>query len=141
MKIELAETADLACVQSFYLRAGYSGGASPGDTVLMARTDQSIVAAVRLCAEDNTLVLRGMYVAVEMQGLGIGTRLLEATSAAVGSRECWCIPYNHLMDFYSRIGFRVCESEAIPLFLAERWKRYTASGRDVVVMKRPMSGD
>ena len=136
-KIELAGNADLAFVQSFYLSVGYGGGASPGDRVLVAREDQTIVAAVRLCAEDDTLVLRGMYVAEERRGQGIGTRLLEATSAAIGSSECWCIPYHHLTDFYSRIGFRVCEREAIPLFLAERWRRYTASERDVVIMKRP----
>lgn len=135
-QIEMAETADRARVQSFYLTVGYGVEITPNDRVLVARTGQSIVAAVRLCAEGGTLVLRGMYVAEERRGLGIGTRLLESSSGVIGSSECWCVPYTHLTDFYSRIGFRVCEGEGIPPFLAERWDRYSASGRKVVVMKR-----
>ncbi len=136
-RIEIAETADLARVQSFYLSIGYGGGIHPSDRLLVSSADKSIVAAVRLCTECGTLVLRGMYVAEERRGLGIGSRLLESTSAVIGSSECWCIPYAHLTNFYSRIGFRVCEGKASPQFLAERWERYTARGKMVVVMKRP----
>lgn len=135
-QIEFAETSDVAGVQSFYLSVEYDGGVQPGDRMLVARTVHSIVGAVRLCLEHDTLVLRGMYVAEERRGLGIGTGLLDKTSASIGSSECWCIPYTRLTDFYSRIGFRVCEEGAIPPFLVERWERYTAGGKQVVVMKR-----
>ena len=136
-QIEWVETADLACVQSFYASVGYGGGAHPGDRLLVSREGQSIVAAARLCTEDGTLVLRGMYVAEGRRGQGIGSRLLESISEAIGSSECWCIPYTHLTGFYSRIGFQVCEGETIPPFLAERWERYTGNGQKVVIMKRP----
>ena len=104
-RIELAETADLARVQSFYLSVGYGGGIHPSDRLLVSSADKLIVAVVRLCTECGTLVLRGMYVAEDRRGLGIGSRLLESTSAIIGSSECWCIPYAHLTNFYSRIGF------------------------------------
>jgi GNAT superfamily N-acetyltransferase len=103
----------------------------------VARVDQTIVAAVRLCAEGGALVLRGMYVADDRRGQGIGTRLLDSIPAVIGSSDCWCIPYAHLTNFYSRIGFRVHEGEDIPPFLAERQGRYTAGGKKVVVMKMP----
>jgi predicted N-acetyltransferase YhbS len=77
-----------------------------------------------------------MYVAEGRRGQGIGSRLLESISGAIGSSGCWCIPYSHLTEFYSRIGFYVCDEEAIPPFLVERWERYTGSGQKVVIMKR-----
>lgn len=136
-QIEFAETSDAAGVQSFYLSVEYDVGVQPDDRLLVARVDRKIVGAVRLCVEHGSLVLRGMYVAEERLGLGIGTGLLDSTSAAIGSSECWCIPYTRLTNFYSRIGFRVCGEGAIPLFLTERRERYMAGGKDVVVMKRP----
>lgn len=135
-QIELAETADLARVQSFYLSVGYGGGIHPSDRLLVSSTNKLIVAAVRLCTECGTLVLRGMYVAEERRGLGIGSRLLESASGLIGKSECWCLPYAHLTSFYSRIGFHVCEGKTIPPFLAARWERYTTGGKKVVVMKR-----
>lgn len=138
-QIEWFETADRARVESFYLTVGYGVEVTPGDRLLVARSGQSMVAAVRLCAESGTLVLRGMYVAEERRGLGIGSGLLEFSSGVIGSSECWCVPYSHLKDFYSRIGFRECERETTPPFLVERWDRYTASGKRVVVMRKPKS--
>lgn len=137
-KLEIAITSDLAGVESFYREVGYGGGAHPGDRLLVAQQGQTIVAAVRLCPENDALVLRGMYVAEDRRGQGIGSKLLEATSTAIGSSECWCIPYAHLVGFYSRAGFAACEAEASPQFLAERWKKYTGDGMSVVIMRRPV---
>jgi GNAT superfamily N-acetyltransferase len=135
-QIELAQATDLAAVRSFYTSVGYGCGIHPGDRLLVSRVEKSIVGAARLCTEGGTLVLRGMYVAEGRRGQGIGSRLLESISGAIGSSGCWCIPYSHLTEFYSRIGFYVCDEEAIPPFLVERWERYTGSGQKVVIMKR-----
>ena len=137
LQIKYAETTDVPGVQAFYTTVGYGCGALPGDRLLVARADQSIIAAVRLCTENGTLVLRGMYVAEERQGQGIGSRLLEAMAKVIGAAECWCLPYSHLTGFYSRIGFCLYEGEEAPPFLTERWRRYVDSGQKVVIMKRP----
>jgi GNAT superfamily N-acetyltransferase len=131
------ETTDFAGVRSFYRRVGYGGGAHPDDRLLVVREKQSMVAAVRLCVEEGTLVLRGMYVAEALRGRGIGSRLLASVSSAIGSSECWCIPYTHLLGFYSKVGFASCEAEASPPFLAERWREYTRGGQSVAIMRRP----
>jgi len=135
--LEFAEADDLAGVSSFYNEVGYCGGVHPDDRALVVRVNQTIIAAVRLCDEKNTLVLRGMYVAEKNRGRGVGSRLLESAAAAIGSSECWCIPYIHLTNFYSRVDFCVSEGQSIPSFLAERWEQYTASGQKVLVMHRP----
>ena len=133
--IELEETTDQAGVRSFYDSVGYGGGVYPDDRLLVVRKNRSIIAAVRLCDEEGFLVLRGMYVAEERRGQGLGSRLLESASSAIGSSECWCVPYTSLTDFYSRIGFK--KSESIPAFLMARCERYTESGQLVTVMQRP----
>lgn len=137
IEIILADASDLAAVQSFYSSVGYLGGLSADDRVLVARRTHLIVAAVRLSSEADTLVLRGMYVAEKLRGAGIGWKLLERTSTEIGASACWCIPYAHLEDFYSRIGFLTCERRAIPEFLAARKKRYETAGRKVTTMHRP----
>jgi GNAT superfamily N-acetyltransferase len=143
-QIELAETTDLDTVQSFYAGVGYGCEVCPGDRFLVSWMEQSIVAAARLCTEGATLVLRGMYVAEGRRGQGIGSRLLESISDAIGSSECWCVPYAHLRDFYSRIGFSECSPESSPGFLGERLHRYRKLGHQVIIMKRaiePSHGD
>ena len=133
---ELTQAADLAAVASFYETVGYSGGVHPGDRILVGILDGRIVAAVRLCAEEGILVLRGMYVAEHLRGQGLGAKLLHFTSSQIGPDECWCVPYVHLTEFYSRIGFCVCATGSAPDFLAERLARYTKSGHDVAIMRR-----
>lgn len=136
-QIHLAGKSDLASVQDFYSRVGYGCEIDPDDKLLIAREGQSVIAAVRLCREFDITVLRGMFVAEKRRGGGIGTRVLDSISAEIGSSECWCLPYAHLVNFYSRIGFRVCEDGTIPPFLAGRRNKYNAGGKNVVVMKRP----
>jgi N-acetylglutamate synthase-like GNAT family acetyltransferase len=136
IEISLACADDLAAVQSFYSSVDYGCGLRSGDRVLVAKQARSIVAAVRLSSEADTLVLRGMYVAEPLRGAGIGSKLLERTSSEIGSSACWCIPYVYLERFYSRIGFHVCENEEVPEFLAVRKKRYVSAGREVTIMNK-----
>lgn len=135
--IELANAADLPEVASFYEKVGYSGGVCFNDRILVSRKEQTIVAAVRLCEEENTLVLRGMYVAEKLRGKGLGHLLLERASSEIGRAECWCVPYDHLTNFYSRADFILCDEAATPDFLLARLKKYTSNGQSVVVMMRP----
>ncbi len=135
--IELAKAADLPGVETFYEKVGYSCGVCVDDRIVVARDEQAIVAAVRLCEEEGVLVARGMYVAKTLRRKGLGASLLERTSLEIGEAECWCVPYAHLMEFYSRAGFVVCDNTAAPDFLIARLKSYSASGKKVAIMRRP----
>ena len=135
--IELAKTDDLSGVAAFYEKVGYSCGVCSGDRIIVARNEQTIVAAIRLCEEEGVLVARGMYVAEKFRRKGLGALLLERASSEIAQAECWCVPYVHLTDFYSRAGFVMCDSVAAPDFLLARLKRYTASGQNVALMRRP----
>jgi len=87
---------------------------------VLQRDGANLVAAVRLASEDGVLVLRTMVVAEGSQRRGIGARLLQRASRAIGDRESYCIARSYLESFYGRAGFRPITAEALPLHLRVR---------------------
>jgi len=92
---------------------------------------------VRLCDEFQCLVLRGMYIDPARRRSGVGRSLLMAAASAIGDRECWCVPFEHLRRFYGLAGFEEIEVAAAPDFLIARRAGYVAQGSAVAIMRRP----
>lgn len=136
LDLELAAPGDLPEVAAFYQSVGYSGVARAEDEIHVGREQGRIVGVVRLCEEESVLVLRGMYVAADRRGQGVGPALLAAVSRGIGERACWCVPYSHLERFYSHAGFRTVDASEAPPFLNERAERYRANGQEVVISHR-----
>ena len=88
--------------------------------LLVARDGEVLVAALRLCREAETLVLRTVVVAEGRRGRGIGRALLARASEAIGPRECWCFPWKHLEGLYAAIGFQQVAREDVPPTLLHR---------------------
>lgn len=123
-------------IGAFYKTVGYGNRPHPDDTVLEARDEGKLIGVVRLLEENGALILRGMYVAESSQRRGVGTLMLEEADREIGTRECWCIPFDHLGRFYSQIGFQECVREAAPKFLQQRCDSYKKAGRSVTIMRR-----
>jgi len=137
LAISTATTAEHEAATAFYRSVGYLAPIRATDTVLIARHGGAIVGTVRLCVENDTLVLRGLYVEPELQRRGIGDRLLRVAKHRMSARACWCLPYRHLIPLCRRVGFREVPPITAPAFLTERASRYGDLGSDVVVMHRP----
>jgi GNAT superfamily N-acetyltransferase len=141
MSVEIRRAAadDLDRARRFYLGRGYGGGIRPEDTVLLAEQDGQLAGIVRLAREHGAVVLRGMQVDPAFQRRRIGTRLLAVIADELGERDCYCIPYAHLVEFYGQIGFRPIEPDDAPAFLAERIEEYRgrANGKEYLLMHRP----
>lgn len=132
-----AGTADFARVLSFYLDTGYTQPVDPADTLVYALREEEICAALRLCPEQNTLVLRGMRVCPDLRRQGVGTVLLLAAAKVIGERECYCIPHAYLESFYGQIGFREIDPDTAPAFLHKRLVTYRqVLVLDVILMRR-----
>ena len=84
-------------------------------------------------------MLRGMQVAPERRGGGIGRQLLNALVAELGGEECFCVPYTHLTGFYGSVGFVAIPDENAPPLLRYRVAGYRTRGLDVLLMRRPGS--
>jgi N-acetylglutamate synthase-like GNAT family acetyltransferase len=119
--IAMVDADERAEVGAFYRHElGRDVGLEGDQTVLVARDGQTVVAALRLCPEAGTLLLRTVVVAGGRRGEGIGRSLLVEASKAIGRRECWCFPWTYLEGFYGAIGFARVPDASVPAALRHR---------------------
>jgi GNAT superfamily N-acetyltransferase len=131
-------TEDIARVRDFYAERRYGGGIRPDDAVFLAERDGELVGIVRLAAEEGVIVLRGMQVHPTFQRQGIGRKILATVAQELDGRDCFCIPYAHLVSFYRGIGFDVIEPAKAPTFLRLRLESYLnrSDGKEYLIMHR-----
>ncbi|BDT60294.1 hypothetical protein MasN3_37880 [Massilia varians] len=139
--IEICEASplDVAGVVELYREAGYGAPVQPGDALIVAKAAGRVVGVVRLCSEEQVTVLRGMQVNQDFQRQGIGSRMLAACRPYLDRQQAFCLPYSHLVDFYSAARFEVVQSAELPDFLAHRLASYLAEGQQVLAMRRQLS--
>jgi N-acetylglutamate synthase-like GNAT family acetyltransferase len=132
-----ARADELERIATFYIATGYHPTIGPTEVIVIAEDEGELCGVVRLCADNDHLVLRGMRVAERMRRQGIGSQLLENVALLIGDRECFCIPLRHLQSFYNRIGFEVIDGSEAPSFLKARCALYKHEyGLDVIIMSR-----
>lgn len=134
--IRVARPEEHPRVAETYVAWGYGGGVLPSDMVYVAEEDGALIGIVRRTVEEGVTMLRGMQVAPERRGRGIGARLLRAFVADLDG-ACTCIPYTHLTRFYGAEGFAVVADDDAPAFLQARLATYRARGLSVLAMRRP----
>jgi GNAT superfamily N-acetyltransferase len=137
--IRIARPEEYARVLQTYEAWGYGGGVQPDDRIYIAEVNGELAGIVRRTREHGVTMLRGMQVAPERRGGGIGRRLLNALVAELGGEACYCVPYTHLTAFYGSVGFVELPEENAPPFLRYRVAGYRTRGLDVLLMRRPGS--
>ena len=138
IEVRRAIAEDISRVLKFYAGRRYGGGIRPEDALLLAEHDGELIGIVRLTTEESLVVLRGMQVHPRFQRQGIGKRLLATVAQELDGKGCFCIPYAHLVGFYSGIGFHVIEPAKAPTFLQRRLEKYRdrGDGNDYLIMRR-----
>lgn len=139
VQIAISDGADHAALNELYVSWHYHAGIASSDTVFVATHRNRTIGLVRRTEEQGALMLRGMHVDPDFQRQGVGTRLLQAFVADLPARECFCIPFDHLIAFYGQSGFAVVPLRESPPFLAERVRQYSREGHRVLLMRRPAS--
>ncbi len=135
--IRIARAGEYDAVALAYRLWGYRRAVLPSDVIFVAHCGSDLIGIVRRTVEHGMTMLRGMHVAPDWRGRGVGTLLLGAFEAALPPGPCVCVPYSYLEKFYAGIGFeRLSETDA-PQFLVDRLAQYRAEGRDVMLMRRP----
>ncbi len=135
-QIRIARPDEHKRVLAVYAALGYRRTVDPADAVWLAENAGEAVGIVRVAAEHGILVLRGMRIAERARRQRLGTRMLAAIAEWLNDRECYCVPYPHLVEFYGQIGFAAIEPATAPAFLAERLADYRRGGEDVILMRR-----
>ena len=135
-QIRIARPDEYSRVLAVYAARGYRRTIDPTDTVWLAENGGEAVGIARVAAEQGILVLRGMRIAEHARRQRLGTRMLKAIAKWLQDRECYCVPYPHLVGFYGQIGFVVTEPDRAPVFLVQRLVEYRSSGEHVILMRR-----
>jgi len=133
--IRLAKIEDFDRVNTFYANNGSSARVTVDQQVIVAETGPALIGAVRLCVEEDLLVLRTMRVSGPHQRRGIGTRILKALEPLI-DRTCYCLPYAHLTGFYGQIGFVEIAPNDAPPHLRDRLAEYQTRDGAFTIMKR-----
>jgi N-acetylglutamate synthase-like GNAT family acetyltransferase len=128
-------------IEEFYHSCERETQLEPEDTLVIAQLKERIVGVVRLCFEDEAFVLRTMQVHPDFQRRGVGQIILKAFEVLLDEKEVqeiFCMPYEHLEEFYGQIGFkRILENEA-PLFLQKRLENFVLKypSEKAILMRR-----
>lgn len=123
-------------VNVFYQLTTYKRPVSGSDRVFVAEDNDIIYGAVRIESMSGVQVLRGMYIHPDHVRTGIGQQLLEEIEPVLSETDSYCIPRDHLFDFYGKAGFQVIEPDHAPPFLYERLAGYITEGLPVAIMYR-----
>ena len=140
MDIHSAKAQEIDNLATFYRTTDYGGSVAPEDRVIYATEEERIIAAGRLSEEEGVFVLRGMRVLKEYRGRGVGSAILDFLVSEGGGRDCYCIPYSYLRDFYAAKGFDEIRPSDAPKFLCDRIKNYRARTLDVILMRKKPIG-
>jgi GNAT superfamily N-acetyltransferase len=135
---------DLDRIVYFYSIFNYVLEINQADTFVVAKMGDRIVGTVRCAFEQNTTVLRGMYVHPSFHRKGIGRMMLGEFKEILQSRAtdiAYLICPPHLRRFYGTIGFTEPFIGSVPKFLLERRLSYLSKYGDQVIMKYERPSD
>jgi len=144
IKFECLKPVAYPLANRFYKQAREKGKTQSSDEIYVARIEQKIIAAVRLCPLSGSkvlstqpsakLLLRSLAVLPEYRRTGIGTQFMQYIAEQIGSRECWCYPFSWLQEFYEQFGFHIVEPNDAPEFIRTPFGNYQRQGRDILIM-------
>jgi N-acetylglutamate synthase-like GNAT family acetyltransferase len=136
MQIQSAIASEISGLDDFYRLTEYGGPIAPEDLVVYAIEEGRIIGAGRLSEQEGVFVLRGMRVLEKHRGRGVGKVILGSLVKEGGGRDCYCIPYSNLQEYYTAKGFHKITPSKAPGFLRDRFKNYRSRGLDVILMRR-----
>ena len=113
--VELGAATETLALRGRVLRDGRLHDGFPEDDWpetfhLVARDGDDVVGVASFIPRDDGWQLRGMAVAPEVQGQGVGRALLETAYhrlRALGATSAWANGRDTALGFYERLGWRV----------------------------------
>ncbi|EGR1480676.1 N-acetyltransferase [Vibrio parahaemolyticus] len=128
MRIFEADNSMKEAVGQFYKEQGYHSAWSNTERVFICLNDGEIIGSVKVELINNVTILRGMYIASDFQGQGLGLKFLKHIEPVLNLRTAYCMPLAHVTNFYKRIGFKEVEESKYPDFLQKRCGKYREIG-------------
>ena len=134
--IQLEKASGFPAAETMYRSVGYNHPIEADSQVVTASVAGQIVGVVRLVDEEGALILRGMMVTPAYQRKGLGAMMLRELEKHIGPRDCYCLPYGWLEEFYGLIGFKKISDDQAPPHLRARLLENRKKYPQLIVMKR-----
>lgn len=135
LRFDQADHYSLPLIKQFYKKNGMRPQAPKGDLIFTAHHNSTLLAALRLQAVDNVFLLRSMCVAQEYRQQGVGSALLQFIQPELLNIDCYCFPYDHLIDFYQSAGFKQVTPESTPASISDKYTGYIKKQPKLALMK------
>lgn len=118
----------------FYKRNGHKGKSSPNQPSFWLEHDGKIQAAVRFEEQDGYLLMRGLWVAKDSRGMGLGAQILTQLAPFLAQHKCFCLPFSEQINFYHRNHFIDAINHA-PEKLQQQHQRYIDKGQSLGLLQ------
>lgn len=145
IQIRLAEALEIDWINSCYDEVEFAHSIFEREVIAIAEFEGQKSGLGRLVTIDaSNLELGGMYVFENFRGQGIARRIVEfLLKSSNVHQNIYCIPFEHLVPFYSEFGFVTCTHlEHVPQAISTKysWCRSKYSNpTSLLVLRRDLS--
>lgn len=124
IRLRRADESEMGWINQRYTEIGFVHSVFQREVIAIAEVDGEIAGLGRLVTiDENNLELGGMYVFETFRGQGVARKIVQfLLKQALSSHTIYCIPFEHLIQFYREFGFRACSNaKEIPKELLEKY--------------------
>ncbi|BBP43271.1 GNAT family N-acetyltransferase [Thiosulfativibrio zosterae] len=110
---------------------------------VVKNTQQTLIGAARLEWIDHAYWLRNVYIEENSRRQGIGSTLIMGMQYVMGTHPTYCFAYEHLTEFYEKLGFNTISDSVLPVSLKEKFQRYLNQDKKICAMQfspKPFKG-
>jgi len=112
-------------VNSKYTEVDFMKSSFDNEFIVIAYVDEEKAGLGRLVKIDDTNIeLGGIYVFKKFRGLGVAEKIVSELCEKNPFRNTtiWCLPFENLLNFYSRFGFKIRENGEVPDEVIKKFK-------------------
>lgn len=116
--IRKADNSEINWINSKYQEVDFKPSNFDNEYIVIAEYDNKKAGLGRLVKiDDENLELGGIYVFKDFRKLGIADKIVSALchQHQLPQKTIWCLPFEHLQEFYEKFGFIPAEKSTISI--------------------------
>ena len=121
--------------KKFYKHFGQATKTNRQDQIYGVFSDNTMQACARIAPYGDARLLRGVFVAPDYRGQGLGSALITHALEKCSLNEVWTFPYTHLNSMYEALGFHRIAVENAPDTIQKAFKAYSDQGKHISLMR------
>ena len=138
--VKQAEKNEIEWINSKYAEVDFVKSDFENEFIVIAKADNQNAGIGRLVViDEKNIELGGIYVFSEFRGNGVAEKIVHYLCAnnPFKNSVIWCLPFDNLMEFYSRFGFKEQLKNNVPNEIIEKHKWCNSNekyGKEVLLL-------